>query len=143
MGFRSWLSDAWKGPRQRFGRWMERRGASRQATRAGAATAGPTSASQLRVSDSPLSVPVPGPILKRLRLMQRDFEQATARLGFIGESGSGKSSLINAIVGQPVAAVGALIETTQQAQEVPVDGLTLVDLPGCGTARWPRETYIE
>src|SRR5262245_61614261 len=64
---------------------------------------------------APINTPMTAPILERLRVMQRDFEQATARLGFIGESGSGKSSLINAIVGQPVAAVGALIETTQQA----------------------------
>lgn len=79
----------------------------------------------------------------RLRKMQREFEESTVRLGIIGESGSGKSSLINAIVGRYVAPVGALIETTQEPQEVPVDGLTLVDLPGCGTPNWPRETYIQ
>lgn len=82
-------------------------------------------------------------VLGKLRTMQREFEQATAKLGFIGESGSGKSSLINAMVGRPVAPVGALIETTQRPQEVPVDGITLVDLPGCGTASWPKETYID
>jgi hypothetical protein len=26
---------------------------------------------------------------------------------------------------------------------VPVDGLTLVDLPGCGTPTWPKETYLQ
>ena len=80
---------------------------------------------------------------ERLDHMRRDFEQAVVRLGIIGESGSGKSSLSNAIVGRPIAAVGALVETTQQAQEVPVDGVVLVDLPGCGTPTWPRETYID
>jgi len=75
--------------------------------------------------------------------MREQFEQATVRLGIIGESGSGKSSLINAIVGKEVAPVGALVETTQGPQEVPVDGLTLVDLPGCGTPSWPKATYIE
>jgi predicted GTPase len=78
----------------------------------------------------------------RLRAMQQDFEHATVRLGIIGEAGSGKSSLINAIVGRPVARVGTLIETTQGPQEVPVEGLTLVDLPGCGTPTWPRDSYI-
>jgi predicted GTPase len=82
-------------------------------------------------------------IIERLRTMRQELEQATVRLGFIGESGSGKSSLINAIVGKPVAPVGALVETTRGPQEVPVDGLVLVDLPGCGTPRWPRETYVE
>jgi small GTP-binding protein len=83
------------------------------------------------------------PVTERLERMKREFEQATIQLGLIGESGSGKSSLINAIVGQEIAPVGALIETTRQAQEVHVDGLTLVDLPGCGTPNWPRETYID
>ncbi|MBY0522732.1 MAG: 50S ribosome-binding GTPase [Gemmataceae bacterium] len=78
----------------------------------------------------------------RLRGMQHEFEQANVRLGVIGESGSGKSSLINAMVGRHVAPVGALIETTQGPQEVPVDGLTLVDLPGCGTPNWPKDSYI-
>jgi small GTP-binding protein len=82
-------------------------------------------------------------VTDRLETMKRQFEQATIRLGLIGESGSGKSSLINAIVGQEIAPVGALIETTRQAQEVHVDGLTLVDLPGCGTPNWPRESYID
>jgi small GTP-binding protein len=82
-------------------------------------------------------------VTEKLESMKREFEQATIRLGLIGESGSGKSSLINAMVGQDIVSVGALIETTRQAQEVHVDGLTLVDLPGCGTPNWPRETYID
>jgi predicted GTPase len=83
------------------------------------------------------------PILERLRIMQKEFEESTVRLGIIGEAGAGKSSLINAIVGQDVARVGALIETTHEPQEVPVHGLILVDLPGCGSPTWPREHYID
>ncbi len=70
-----------------------------------------------------------------------EFERATVRCGLIGSSGTGKSSLINAIVGEKVAAVGS-VETTNEAQEVRHNGLIFVDLPGCGTQKWPRETYI-
>ena len=80
---------------------------------------------------------------QRLRAMQHDFQEATVRLGIIGEAGSGKSSLINAIVGRDVARVGTLIETTQGPQEVPVDGLTLVALPRCAPPNWPRDTYLQ
>jgi predicted GTPase len=82
-------------------------------------------------------------VADRLAGMRKEFEHAVVRLGIIGESGSGKSSLINAIVGRPVAPVGALVETTQEPQEVPVEGLILVDLPGCGTPTWPRDTYLQ
>jgi predicted GTPase len=82
-------------------------------------------------------------VAARLAGLREEFEHAVVRLGIIGESGSGKSSLINAIVGRPVAPVGALVETTQEPQEVPVEGLVLVDLPGCGTPTWPRNSYVQ
>lgn len=75
-----------------------------------------------------------------------DFERTKVHVALIGESGAGKSSLVNAIVGRKVAETGGAAETTQHAQEIPhreVDGLVFVDLPGCGTPTHPRETYIE
>jgi predicted GTPase len=92
---------------------------------------------------APEEEPAASDTTERLQAMRHDFEEATVRLGIIGESGSGKSSLINAIVGREVARVGALVETTQGPQEVPVEGLVLVDLPGCGTPTWPRDSYIK
>jgi predicted GTPase/uncharacterized protein (DUF697 family) len=72
----------------------------------------------------------------------REFEEIQVRCGLIGPSGSGKSSLINAIAGEKIAAVG-VVETTNDPQEYVHKGITFVDLPGCGTQKWPRDTYIE
>ena len=72
------------------------------------------------------------------------FETAEVKCGITGPSGSGKSSLINAIFGEKIAAVG-VVETTSREQEFTHEGkgLILVDLPGIGTPNWPTETYIE
>ncbi|WP_448574112.1 GTPase [Trichothermofontia sp.] len=70
------------------------------------------------------------------------FENAEVRCALIGASGSGKSSLINAIAGERIAKVN-VIETTEKAQSFKHQGILFTDLPGCGTVKWPRETYIE
>lgn len=70
-----------------------------------------------------------------------EFDKATVRCGVIGISGSGKSSLINAIAGEKVCPTG-VTETTQKAQEYHHHGLTFVDLPGCGTEDHPRDSYV-
>ncbi|MBU6302444.1 MAG: 50S ribosome-binding GTPase [Verrucomicrobia bacterium] len=71
----------------------------------------------------------------------REFQDVKVRCGLIGTSGSGKSSLINAIAGEKIAPVG-ILETTNEPQEFLHGGLMFVDLPGCGTPSWPRETYL-
>jgi len=70
------------------------------------------------------------------------LEGVQVRIAVIGRSGVGKSSLINALYGEKVAQTGA-IETTEEPEEHSVGGLVLVDLPGCGTARFPVDTYVE
>jgi predicted GTPase len=70
------------------------------------------------------------------------FEKTAVRCGLIGPSGSGKSSLINAIAGEKIAAVG-VVETTAGPQDFAHKGITFTDLPGCGTLTWPKDTYIE
>ena len=72
------------------------------------------------------------------------FENTQVRCGIAGSSGSGKSSLINAIFGEKIAPPG-YVEMTAVAREFShkSKGLILVDLPGCSTQNWPTETYIE
>jgi GTP-binding protein EngB required for normal cell division len=78
----------------------------------------------------------------RCREKIEEFEKTQVRCGLIGPSGSGKSSLINAIAGERIARVG-VVETTNDPLELSHRGITFVDLPGCGTRRWPKETYVE
>jgi len=70
-----------------------------------------------------------------------EFEKTEVRCGLIGPSGSGKSSLINAIAGEKIAAVG-VVETTNEPQSFTHKGITFTDLPGCGTQKWPKDSYI-
>lgn len=73
-----------------------------------------------------------------------ELEAAAIRIGVIGEAGSGKSSLINAIMGRAVAHVDdAEHAHPPEGEEYEVDGFKVVDLPGCGTQTYPKETYIE
>jgi GTP-binding protein EngB required for normal cell division len=78
----------------------------------------------------------------RCRERIEEFEKTQVRCGLIGPSGSGKSSLINAIAGERIAQVG-VVETTTDPLEINHRGITFVDLPGCGTRRWPKDTYVE
>ncbi|WP_312510530.1 GTPase [Massilia sp.] len=62
-------------------------------------------------------------------------------VALFGQPGAGKSSLINAIVGKKVAQVGVETDKTVKQEEYEHNGLNLVDLPGYGTQKFPKETY--
>jgi len=72
----------------------------------------------------------------------KHLEETEVRIALLGRSGTGKSSLMNALVGERVAASGA-VETTLSAQEFNVNGLIFVDLPGGGTTRFPFDEYLD
>ncbi|MBM3381456.1 MAG: hypothetical protein FJY29_03350 [Betaproteobacteria bacterium] len=72
----------------------------------------------------------------------RHLDNAEVRIALLGRSGTGKSSLINALVGERVA-VSGVVETTLKAQEFNVNGLIFVDLPGGGTTRFPFDEYLD
>lgn len=80
-------------------------------------------------------------LINEAKKQQDAFDKAEVKCGIIGMSGSGKSSIINAIAGEKIAPVGST-EQTMEAQSFHHAGIEFVDLPGCGTERWPQETYI-
>src|SRR5690554_2751592 len=71
------------------------------------------------------------------------YKLSKVKCAIIGQSGSGKSSLINAIFGENKCITG-VTETTMDAQG-PFDkeGLSFYDLPGCGTEKFPIDSYID
>jgi GTP-binding protein EngB required for normal cell division/uncharacterized protein (DUF697 family) len=71
-----------------------------------------------------------------------EFDETEVRCGLIGPSGSGKSSLINAIAGKKISPVG-VVEMTSEPQDFVHQGIIFTDLPGCGTVKWPKDSYIE
>lgn len=71
-----------------------------------------------------------------------DFEKTTVRCGIIGVAGSGKSTLLNAIAGEKIAEPG-VVEQTNEPQDYQHGGIIFTDLPGCGSQKWPQESYVE
>lgn len=80
-------------------------------------------------------------LLKEAQRQQAEFNGTVVKCGIIGTSGAGKSSLINAIAGEKIAPVGST-EQTMTAQSYLHQGIEFVDLPGCGTEKWPQASYI-
>jgi small GTP-binding protein len=80
-------------------------------------------------------------LIKEALDQQKAFDEATVKCGIVGLSGSGKSSLINAIAGEVVAPVSST-EQTMEALSFFHSDIEFVDLPGCGTEKWPQSTYI-
>ncbi|RMD82581.1 MAG: hypothetical protein D6815_08875 [Candidatus Dadabacteria bacterium] len=77
----------------------------------------------------------------RKRLEAQNADPVTVAL--FGQPGAGKSSLINKLVGRPLATVGQKTDQTVQAQIVEWEGLRLVDLPGYGTSKFPPNAWIK
>lgn len=79
----------------------------------------------------------------------RGEEQKPLRIAVFGQPGAGKSTLINAILGEEVAKSGAGTDTSTSAQRyeyaksLTAGEVDIWDLPGYGTTRFPAGSFIE
>ncbi len=81
-------------------------------------------------------------LLQKFKNDLDQFKKAKIKCGIIGRSGTGKSSLINAIVGEHIAEVGEIETTMAMGKPIEHRGLLFYDLPGCSTTNFPKEEYI-
>jgi GTP-binding protein EngB required for normal cell division len=75
---------------------------------------------------------------------EKEFDEITVQCGIVGLTGSGKSSLINAIAGRRIAEIGVK-ETTGVSSPVSAyefHHVVLIDLPGAGTSQWKTDGYF-
>ena len=64
-------------------------------------------------------------------------------IGLLGQPGAGKSWLINRIIGRDDAPVGVTTDYTKDRGVYPWNEITLVDLPGYGTKKFPAKAFLE
>lgn len=82
-------------------------------------------------------------IIEKLKKELEEFKNTKVKCAIIGRSGTGKSSLINAIAGKEIAETGEVETTMEVSEPYAHKGLLLYDLPGCGTVNFPKDKYIE
>lgn len=82
-------------------------------------------------------------ILESFKKDLENFHNAKVKCGIIGRSGTGKSSLMNAIAGEKISEVGEVETTMDISKPFEHKGLMFYDLPGSSTQNFPKETYIQ
>lgn len=83
------------------------------------------------------------PHVEEIRQKAEQANKVPVYIALFGQPGAGKSSLINAITGQPLAKVGVENDVTTERTDYSWNGLFLSDLPGYGTAKFPVSEYFE
>lgn len=81
--------------------------------------------------------------LIKIREKLNNDETTKVRVALFGQPGSGKSSIINKLVGFNVAKTGQLTDITIKEEIYDWNGTHLVDLPGFGTKLFPKESYFD
>lgn len=78
----------------------------------------------------------------RIRERMKVSDAVRVSIALFGQPGCGKSSLINRLTGQKLAPEGVRNDVTTERQDFEWNGLTLVDLPGYDTAKFPAGEYL-
>lgn len=81
--------------------------------------------------------------IEEIRQKLDEERKQIVSIALFGQPGSGKSSLINKIIGKKVAEVGVETDKTVEAASYQANGLKFVDLPGYGTKNFPKESYFD
>jgi len=81
-------------------------------------------------------------ILEKLESNYKHYKNAKVKIAITGQSGNGKSSIINALFEKKMAEVGST-ETTMEIKSYIHNGTELFDLPGCGTPNFPKDNYVD
>ena len=82
-------------------------------------------------------------LAQELRRKWEEMENTEVKIALVGQPGSGKSSLINALLGKKLFEVGVHTDTTVTAQEEKFGDLIITDLPGYGTGRFPINEWVK
>lgn len=78
----------------------------------------------------------------------KELRNYTPKVGVFGVTGVGKSSLCNALFGQPVAKISDIVACTREPQEIFIGsssgqgGISLIDVPGVGETGARDEEYF-
>lgn len=81
--------------------------------------------------------------VEKLKQQIEEEQKEKLKIALFGQPGAGKSSIINRLVGSNVAKVGQKTDVTVEAQIIEWNNLLLVDLPGYGTTKFPKNEYFE
>ncbi|KAK1883140.1 Interferon-inducible GTPase 5 [Dissostichus eleginoides] len=92
----------------------------------------------------------PAAAAKKLRAMLEEKKNTPLNIGITGESGSGKSTFVNAFIGKDNRDEGAAptgcVETTMEVKPYPhpkFPNVKVWDLPGVGTTKFPAAQYLK
>jgi len=80
---------------------------------------------------------------EELREKLKKEQKRKLKVALFGQPGSGKSSLINKLVGYEAVTVGVSTDETVEAEIVEWEDILLVDLPGYGTTKFPENNYFD